>query len=245
MLERVDVELLHLPSQFYRTIILFEKYLSHAFFKYESNEGNNYDSKKDQDLEGFTRFLKHLQYRPDHRISTIVVIGQYPYKNRRLERRNNVEEALKRVREKTKGLDYLRDLQIEVVFVCPWDFPDVYHDRYCAWSALHTSHENNFYFMSFLEDCLGNDNVLDCEITHFWLTGGRGFQVYEQIASSRSFWHVTYNFQDDIKEMEKDVFYRFSYWPHDNDTNKRREWSSIQGHSKAHGFSPTYAKILG
>ncbi|MCP9804484.1 hypothetical protein KBY75_13000 [Cyanobium sp. T1G-Tous] len=248
LLEKIDIEILHLPSQFYKTIILFDKYLSHTLFKYGFSEADAFPGKppQDQDLDGFSRFLEHLKYLPNHQISTIVLIGQYPYSRNRLERPNNVEVALSRIKQKTEGLDYLRDLQIEVVFVCPFDFPDVYHDRYCAWSALYMSHHDDFYFMNLLQDCLGNEMVLDCDITHFWMDGGRGFQAYEQIASAsgRSYQHITFNFQADIMAMERDLFYRFTSWPHGQHTNGRREWSSLDGHSFEHGFSRTYPITL-
>lgn len=249
LLEKIDIEILHLPSQFYQTIILFDKYLSHTLFKYRFGEADAFLGKppQDQDLDGFSRFLKHLQYRPNHQVSTIVLIGQYPYTGSRLESPNNVEVALSRIKQKTEGLDYLKNLQIEVIFVCPFDFPDVLHDRYCAWSAFQMSHHDEFYFMNLLQDCLGNEMVLDCDIAHFWLDGGRGFQVYEQIASAsgRSYQHITFNFQADIKGVERDLFYRFSSWPHGRNSNGRREWSSLDGHSFEHGFSQTYPITLG
>ena len=248
LLKWVDIEIMHLPSQFYRTIILFDKYLSHTLFKHGFSEKKALMGKApyDQDLDGFLRFLEHLKYRPNHQISSIVLIGQYPFEGKYLMRPNNVHKALKRIKEKTKGIEYLNGLQIEVVFVCPFDFPDVYHDRYLAWSALKLSHHDSFYFMNLLKDCLGKETVLDYEVTHFWLTGGRGCQVYEQIASrtGRSYQHITFNFQADVGAMENDLFYRFSFWPNDRASFMRQEWASLDGHSFEHGFSQIFEITL-
>jgi hypothetical protein len=85
---------------------------------------------------------------------------------------------------------------------------------------------------------------MDFRAADFWLQGGRGFQVYEEIRWYSSSQHVTFDWASDVEALENDLFYRFLSWPNVKDANRKSEWASIDGHSTDHGFSNIYCTTL-
>ena len=244
LLAVIDDELLDLPSQFYKTILLFDKYMAYTFFKHR-NEGK--EAPKDPYLKGFLRFLHHLKRNSKRSVTGVVLIGEYPFKDWQLLKTNNTELAFETLQRRTARNELFCGLQVEVMFVCPWDFPWVYHDRYCAWSShelSHASDNSRTRFLDYFRLSFGNSERMDFRAADFWLQGGRGFQVYEEIRRYSSSQHVTFDWASDVEALENDLFYRFLSWPNVKDTTRRSEWASIDGHSTDHGFSNIYCTTL-
>lgn len=243
LLAILDDQILDLPSQFYKTIILFDKYMAWSFFKHQyTGVKHPYKGTKDPNLDGFVRFLRHLEQSSQSIVTGVVLIGEYPLESKyQLLTENNTKVALETLQNRSYGKHLLSGLQVEVMFVCPWDFPSVYHDRYCAWSSNeldHDSDETYTRFLDYFELSFGNSERMEFCAADFWLQSGRGLQVYEEVTLHRSWQNVTFDWASDIEALEYDLFYRFLSWPKNvEDTTKRYKWASIDGHSCEHGFS--------
>lgn len=242
LLAVIDDEILDLPSQFYKTILLFDKYMAYSFFKHE------FKGTKDPSLDGFVRFLRHLEPNGKSNITGVVLVGEYPFNDGRLLQPNNTEIALNTLQDRASKEGLLSGLQVEVMFVCPWDFPSVYHDRYCAWSShelVHASDETMTRFLDYFKLSFGNSERLDFCAADFWLQSGRGIQIYEEVTQYRSWQNVTFDWASDIEALENDLFYRFLSWPKNvKNTYRRNEWAGIDGHSDGLGFSNICCTIL-
>ena len=96
LLAIIDEEVLDLPSQFYKTIILFDKWMAYSFFKHQyTDDKGPYKRPKDPKLNGFVRFLRHLEKSSQSIVTGVVLIGEYPkIDNHYLLGENNTELAL-------------------------------------------------------------------------------------------------------------------------------------------------------
>ena len=172
-------QILDLPSQFYKTILLFDKYMALSFFKHQYSElaKSPYKATKDPRLDGFVRFLQHLEQSSQSIVTGVVLIGEYPAKNKyQLLEINNTKIALETLQSRSCEKYLLNGLQVEVMFVCPWDFPSVYHDRYCAWSSNELDHDSGDTFLDYFKVSFGNSERMEFCAADFWLQSGRGFK---------------------------------------------------------------------
>ena len=128
------------------------------------------------------------------------------------------------------------------MFVCPWDFPSVYHDRYCAWSSNELDHDSGDTFLDFFKVSFGNSERMEFCAADFWLQSGRGLQVYEEVTLYKSWQNVTFDWASDIEALEFDLFYRFLSWPMNVKEVKANEWASVVEFE--HGFSDVYCATL-